>query len=257
MRPLPEFLSFRDVVTVEEIQNDFIIIRVGGIQKKYPLPNNNIITLEAKEGSVPAGEPVYWLDEMMALDYKLAQFVFLVGSCNREHMETKISPIECYAYTSGRIHYELSSRTTGKVKGTVHIGNIKLPWYSDQLYYFAEGDEVKFGDKLCSGVQNISALVKRVPDIGKAFWIFYDCILKLTQKPINLEPLEFLFKGILKTRGYAVEDTLKKNDDYIAKTNFSSGYSALCENVDEHLADSFITSIMVNFKGYKQKNEVQ
>jgi len=239
IRPSDELLKFLIDIKVLEIHDNYILIKIDGQDKIYPLPKNALVTLEAKEGEVKKGEPVYYLNELMKLDYKLACFVYLVGSNNREHVETKIVPINCYSYWEGKIHYDFDS-------GSVFIGSNRLPLYRDQVYYYSEGDQIAFGTKICSGVLSIPALRKFVPDVGKCFYIFYDQLLRLADKPINLEPAEVLIKGILKSNNSTIQDTLIKNDDYIAKANFSRTNAALKENVDERLANSFITSLMIN-----------
>lgn len=70
----------------------------------------------------------------------------------------------CISVVDGVVKYNFE-------EGYVSIGTERIPFMSDTLYFFPDGEEIEFGTKFCSGLENVQGLMNNLTYL-ETYYIF-------------------------------------------------------------------------------------
>ena len=180
--------------------SDFIVMSNDrGVEKKYKLPNKYFRSEEfLSTNEVAAGDAIFYQGNPEHITESLSRISTFIDTDVADKRVEKKKLTQCYAPCDGVIHYSGNK---------VFIGDHTLQLDNNQLYFFYDGQEVKFMDRICTGILNVYSIPEEY-----RFAAFYKQLTEITRPSLNIEVAEVLYKLIV-NNGFSVRDTnrIKEN----------------------------------------------
>jgi len=223
--------NHEDIYAVEggkpEVHDDKI--KVGKwtyILGKNILPDEKVL----KGEELKAGDRVAINANLVNVAYRYAGlytiFDFQVAGGKAEGVNNFITKKGIsYAPKSGKISYDGGNVT---IDGTV-LG----PVVNGTTYFFPEGYNVNYGDRICSLTLNLSALLK-VCSKEYAAYLFYLELNRLGQMEWNTDLSEVMFKVLLSSN-YSIKKALTKEKDFVTRQIYGATKSGMKNAVKENI----------------------
>jgi hypothetical protein len=251
--PSENKLIAREDYTVELIDNGKIKLRnSNGNISIYPLSNKSIITKSTETGFIKKGEVIYYSDYIDYVDHRLAELKSYLGLSASDLKTKSVELGASYALTDGKLHYDFD-------KNLVVIGNKRYPISSNAVYYYSEGDMIKFGDRISSDTLNLHYLLKNESDLGKAFYIFMKELLRILYGEnfiekqslnISLESIELLFKELSAAKKPTVNSANINNPRLLSRQTYGYNKQAVIDNVNKPIQDSVLLRLILGDTDY-------
>lgn len=232
------YLTAREDCAVED-DGVFLTMKYdNGGEYKIPKPVNFVFNVN--------GDKRYKAGETIGINYEVQTPTFAIDTMckvtearkvtpDKSFARNKVEAVECYCYETGIIHYERISPGTNALRVT--IGNKQYSFSKNSLYLFPEGAEVKEGQRICTGVLNVKALLENVNDRERA-WYIYKSQCDEIKPGISSDLWELLFDILIKQNG----DHMEQQKVISTVQNGSSLYTALSfENAKKVLQSTTVS----------------
>ena len=159
-------------------EGKWFYVRSRGKDYKYPRPDN-LVTLGKEK--FERGENICCAYNTVSPIAKLNSLIKLMNAKGsdglRYYEKENVIVSDCYAYSDGEIRYVETPE--GEIE--VHIGSDVYQYNPLCMYYFADGEQVKKYDRICSGVINIQHVISYFGnDINSIYLIFRKQLYTLT-----------------------------------------------------------------------------
>jgi len=159
-------------------EGKWMYVRSRGKDYKYPRPDN-LVTLG--KDKFERGENICCAYNTVSPIAKLNSLIKLMNAKGsdglRYYEKENVIVSDCYAYSDGEIRYV--EAPDGEIE--VHIGSDVYQYNPLCMYYFADGEQVKKYDRICSGVVNIQHAISYFgKDINSIYLIFRKQLYTLT-----------------------------------------------------------------------------
>jgi hypothetical protein len=181
----------------------FITLTGGDKVYKYPVPNN--FCLVSADSKFKEGDTIGLIPELYTPGMKGDSLIKFIGAAGTtmslKYQRNSVTTSDCYCVKDGEIKYgieQYKDKKSGETKTrmTVTIGGLKYKYNPNCFYCIPDGELVKIGTKICSGVEDMGYVFDHgVKDRNISYMIFYDQISKFIPK-IATEVLEFIYAVI-------------------------------------------------------------
>lgn len=187
------------------ISDLWIRIKTKSSEKLLPKPDNFILSYP-NNNTYKVGDIIGVAYQLNTQSFKLDSVIAFTGAksynMGKKYSRNSINISDCYALSSGIIHYEVRGDKISSVK----IGRISYEYNPNSLYFYPEGAMVKSRSRFCTGVLNFHNVLIKVQDKLEAFYLFREQFTELLPG-IGSEITEFLFTLLVR----------KKNNKLIMK----------------------------------------
>lgn len=164
------YLRAPENCTLEDDPN-WIRLKSGRKEFLYPKPANFVLN---DKGSFQKGEVVGAAYHTTSPIYSLNALISLMRASGGEGVKyfEKDTPFisECYAYDSGKIHYEI---TPGTDEVRVFIGSREYSYNDKVIYYYPEGTMINKYQRFCSGIANMDIITRELSNNAEEMYYYF------------------------------------------------------------------------------------
>jgi len=221
VEPNGELIATEDCTVA--LSDYWIIVKTNKVVYQFPKPDDFTLNF-ASGGNYKKGEVIGLIYKLNSPTYALSSIIALCGARavnpSKKFARNRVLISDCYAPNDGLIKYTANDR--GEI--SVYVGNTKMEYNSEALYLYPSGHEVKKGDRICSGVVDLSAALSHVRDYLELYYIFRLQVKELTNG-ISDELIEFLYSLLIKQRNGQIKidkviNTIRKSDFFFTALAF-------------------------------------
>lgn len=189
--------------TVDVYDNYFIVQYSDGYNAKFPRTSSMVFNRAKKE--FRKGELICMTTKLYTFSYVLDCVIKLckaMGRVTLSDVKNSISFQRCISKVNTTIEYDYDN-------GYVILGGERIKFEENTIYFYPEGSEVSVGDKFCSGIENVPALMKNLTYI-ETYHVFRSQFRHLMPH-ISEEVIECLFYLITQRDDNAFRGVLQSN----------------------------------------------
>jgi hypothetical protein len=186
-----------------DVQDLFIVLKSRSKMYKYPKPQN--VSFLSMNQDFKKGDLICIIPEQYTPGMKCDSILKFIGASGTriplKYLRNSVVVSDCYCIKEGTIRY---GKETVSHQGhtyeipTVMIGGVKYKYNPNCSYQIPDGDVVKVGQRICSGICSMGYVFNHYGDkvdLDVAYSIFYDQITKLNPG-IATELLELVYAVI-------------------------------------------------------------
>lgn len=195
--------------TLELYDKFFVLNFEDGYIAKYPRTASMVFNKSQEK--FRKGDIICQLTKLYTFSYVLDCVIKLcraVGRVTLADVKNQIQFQRCISIVSGVLRYNFE-------EGYVSIGNERIEFRPDTLYFIPDGEEIEFGTKFCSGLENVQALMQNLVYI-ETYYIFR-AQFRLLMPHIAEEIIECLFYLITNRDDNVFRGVLQSN---VGNTSF-------------------------------------
>lgn len=230
---------------LELYEKFFILEYEDGYIAKYPRTNSMSFMMNKTE--FKKGDLICQLNKTHTFSYTLdcvIKLVKAVGRVTLDDVKNYIEPQRCISVCDGIVRYNFN-------EGYMSIGSELIKIKPDTLYLVPDGEEVKVGENLCTGLENIQALSNRLTYIE--LYAIFRAQFRILMPHIAEEIIEALYFLITNKNEGSFNGVLRSNmDNNSLIPNLAFGYAKrglarAISGASEIKSDSYSNSIITPF----------